>query len=134
MVLARTDPDMESGHRGLTLFMVEKPVAAGREFAFQMGDGNLSGRAIPTLGYRGMHSFALAFENVFVPDSHVIGEESQDRTRLLSANARLFRQSFADGGTPRFRCDDSGFSGSAGVCAGAGGFRPKVDHLSARPA
>ncbi|MCO5195144.1 MAG: acyl-CoA dehydrogenase family protein [Anaerolineae bacterium] len=76
MVLARTDPDMESGHRGLTLFMVEKPVAAGREFAFQMGDGNLSGRAIPTLGYRGMHSFALAFENVFVPDSHVIGEES----------------------------------------------------------
>ena len=76
MVLARTDPDMASGHRGLTHFMVEKPVAAGHEFVFALGDGKLSGRAIPTIGYRGMHSFALAFENVFVPDSHVIGEAS----------------------------------------------------------
>lgn len=76
MVVARTDPDLRKGHRGLSVMLVEKPGFEGKEFRFeQPGGGVLDGRAIPTPGYRGMHSFDLAFERVFVPDTHVIGED-----------------------------------------------------------
>ena len=75
MVVARTDPDRSLGHRGLSLLLVEKPAYDGHEFAFrQPGGGTLAGRAIPTIGYRGMHSFDLAFERFFVPDANLIGE------------------------------------------------------------
>ena len=63
MVVARTDPDRARGHRGLSVMLVEKPSYDGHEFAYvQDRGGKLSGRAIPTIGYRGMHSFDLAFE------------------------------------------------------------------------
>lgn len=76
-VVARTDPDRSKGHKGLSAMLVEKPSFEGRDFAFEQPDGGrLTGRAIPTVGYRGMHSFDLSFERVFVPDSHVIGEET----------------------------------------------------------
>ena len=75
LTLARTNPDLSLGHRGLSLFMVEKPEFDGEEFDVrQEGGGRLSGRAIPTLGYRGMHSFNLFFDDFFVPASHLIGE------------------------------------------------------------
>jgi (2S)-methylsuccinyl-CoA dehydrogenase len=77
MVVARTDPDRALGHRGLSLLLVEKPSYDGHEFAYvQSGAGSLKGRAIPTIGYRGMHSFDLAFADFFVPDANVIGEEA----------------------------------------------------------
>lgn len=77
MVVARTDPDRSKGHRGLSVMLVEKPVHEGKVFSFeQPGGGVLTGRAIPTPGYRGMHSFDLAFDRVFVPDANVIGEEA----------------------------------------------------------
>lgn len=75
MVVARTNPDLTLGHRGLSLMLVEKPSFDGHHFAFdQPGGGRLTGRAIPTVGYRGMHSFDLAFDGFFVPDANVIGE------------------------------------------------------------
>lgn len=75
MVVTRTDPDRSLGHRGLSLLLVEKPSYDGHEFDYrQSGGGRLIGRAIPTIGYRGMHSFDLSFENVFVADANVIGE------------------------------------------------------------
>jgi (2S)-methylsuccinyl-CoA dehydrogenase len=74
LVLARTEPDPALGHRGLSLFMVEKPDTPGHAFEVQAeGGGTFSGRAIPTLGYRGMHSFEMFYDDVFVPDSHLIG-------------------------------------------------------------
>lgn len=77
MVVARTDPDRGKGHKGLSLMLVEKPAYEGHDFRFeQPGGGTLTGRAIPTVGYRGMHSFDLAFEGFFVPDANVIGEEA----------------------------------------------------------
>ena len=81
MVVARTDPDRAAGHRGLRIFLVEKPSFDGHEFAFeQPGDsghsGRLQGRAIPTIGYRGMHSFDLSFDDLFVPESNLIGGEA----------------------------------------------------------
>lgn len=75
MVVTRTNPDLSLGHRGLSLLLVEKPSYDGHDFEFQQtGGGKLSGRAIPTIGYRGMHSFDLSFEDFFVPDANVVGE------------------------------------------------------------
>lgn len=76
MVVVRTDPDRSLGHRGLSLLLAEKPSYDGHEFAYvQEGGGSLRGRAIRTIGYRGMHSFDLAFEDFFVPDANVVGGE-----------------------------------------------------------
>ena len=75
MVLARTDPDRSLGHRGLSLFIVEKPPFGGHAFEVDNEHGSLTGRAIPTLGYRGMHSFELHFEDYFVPSENLIGGE-----------------------------------------------------------
>lgn len=77
MVVTRTDPDKSKGYKGLSLLLAEKPVFDGHEFNYQQPTGGrLVGKAIPTIGYRGMHSFDLAFENFFVPDANVIGEEA----------------------------------------------------------
>jgi (2S)-methylsuccinyl-CoA dehydrogenase len=75
-LLARTDPDMSKGSRGLTLFIVEKPRFLGHEFeTSQPTGGTLTGKADRTPGYRGMHSFTLAFDKWFVPDAQVVGGE-----------------------------------------------------------
>jgi (2S)-methylsuccinyl-CoA dehydrogenase len=77
MLLARTDSDRGAGHRGLSLFVVEKDAAAGHSFAFQQpGGGKVEGRAIDTIGYRGMHSFEVAFDNWFVPGENVVGGDA----------------------------------------------------------
>ncbi|MSO37353.1 MAG: acyl-CoA dehydrogenase [Acidimicrobiia bacterium] len=74
MVLARTDPDRSLGHRGLSVFVVDKEPAPGHHFSFADGrGGKMEGRAIDTLGYRGMHSFEVAFESWFVPAENLIG-------------------------------------------------------------
>lgn len=76
MVVVRTDPDRSLGHRGLSLMLVEKPSYDGYDFTYaQETGGTLHGRAIATIGYRGMHSFDLTFEDFFVPDANVIGRE-----------------------------------------------------------
>jgi (2S)-methylsuccinyl-CoA dehydrogenase len=75
-LLARTDPDRAKGARGLSLFIVEKQPFYGHEFEQRgPGGGALSGKAIPTPGYRGMHSFMLSFDNWFVPAENLVGEE-----------------------------------------------------------
>lgn len=76
MVLVRTDPDRSLGHRGLSLMLAEKPSSEGHAFdVVAPSGGRLSGRATSTIGYRGMHSFDLHFEDFFVPDANVIGGE-----------------------------------------------------------
>lgn len=73
MVVARTDADA-SGYQGLSLLLVEKPSYDGHDFTYTQEDGGqLEGRAIPTIGYRGMHSFDLHFDNFYVPDDRLIG-------------------------------------------------------------
>ena len=77
MLLARTDPDRSKTHRGLSLFIVPKPLGEAHGFMFkQPGGGKMEGRPIDTIGYRGMHSYEIAIENWFVPADHLIGEES----------------------------------------------------------
>jgi (2S)-methylsuccinyl-CoA dehydrogenase len=76
-LLVRTDPDATKGARGLTLMIVEKPRFTGHEFSTAQPDGGtLHGKADRTPGYRGMHSFSLTFDQWFVPDSHVVGEQA----------------------------------------------------------
>ena len=77
MVVTRTNPDRSLGHRGLSVLLAEKPSYEGHEFTYeQPRGGKLHGRAIPTIGYRGMHSFDLTFEDFFVPDANVVGGEA----------------------------------------------------------
>jgi (2S)-methylsuccinyl-CoA dehydrogenase len=84
MLLARTDRDRSKAHRGLSLFVVEKPRTEAGGFTLSQArddtrrpdglpPGRLEGRPIDTLGYRGMHSYELAFENFWVPGENLIG-------------------------------------------------------------
>jgi (2S)-methylsuccinyl-CoA dehydrogenase len=74
-LLARTDADARRGAKGLSLFVIEKPRFAGHDFAVgQPHGGSLSGKADATPGYRGMHSFTLAFDRWFVPAENLVGE------------------------------------------------------------
>jgi len=86
MLLARTDPDRSRGHQGLSVFVVSKPRGDGAGFTFTqdpgddgrptgLGPGRLEGRPIDTIGYRGMHSYELAFDNWWVQDDDLIGGE-----------------------------------------------------------
>jgi (2S)-methylsuccinyl-CoA dehydrogenase len=76
MLLARTDADRSAGHRGLSLFVVEKEPVPGHSFALEQdGGGKLEGRAIDTLGYRGMHSYEVSFGDWFVPAENLVGED-----------------------------------------------------------
>jgi (2S)-methylsuccinyl-CoA dehydrogenase len=74
LLLARTDPDRSAGHRGLSIFVVEKEPTAGHSFALaQDYGGKVEGRAIDTIGYRGMHSFEVSFSDWFVPAENLVG-------------------------------------------------------------
>jgi (2S)-methylsuccinyl-CoA dehydrogenase len=84
MLLARTDTDRSTTHRGLSLFLVEKQQAESEGFVLTQGahvgpghgQGRLEGRPIDTIGYRGMHSYELAFDHWFVPDADLVGGEA----------------------------------------------------------
>ena len=80
MVLARTESGT-TDHKGLSVFIVEKPRGDGHGFEhLQNGGGKMTGRAIDTLGYRGMHSYELAFDDYVVPAENLIGgDDGQGR-------------------------------------------------------
>jgi (2S)-methylsuccinyl-CoA dehydrogenase len=66
-VMVRTDPDPAKRHKGLSLILFEK----------QPGDGfmppQLTGEPIPTIGYHGMKSFGLSFDDAYAPAANLIG-------------------------------------------------------------
>ena len=77
LVLARTDAAATPPYRGLSLFVVDKPGFDGHSFSCESpGGGRLTGRAISTIGYRGMHSFELFFDDYFLPQRALVGEEA----------------------------------------------------------
>jgi (2S)-methylsuccinyl-CoA dehydrogenase len=76
-LLARTDPDLAKGAKGLSLFVVEKDTFEGHGFEMkQPGGGRMVGKADATPGYRGMHSFTLNLENYFVPAENLVGGDA----------------------------------------------------------
>ncbi len=81
ILLARTGTP-EQGAKGLTLFLVEKPAhiseTAHHSFKYEQPTGGaVEGHAIPTIGYRGMHSFAVSFDDYFVPAANRVGDEGR---------------------------------------------------------
>ena len=86
MVLARTNPDTSIRHKGLSMFFVEK------ESAEKIVHPNIQGEPIPTVGYHGMRSYNLAFDDVFVPEDSLLGgEENRGFYQLMVSyeSARL---------------------------------------------
>ncbi len=76
LVLARTEKDPGLKHKGLSILLAEKPRDKGHKFDYkQENGGRMEGSAIATIGYRGMHSFEVNFDNYFVPDENLIGGE-----------------------------------------------------------
>lgn len=76
MLLCRTGS--APGHRGLSVFVLEKPSYLGHDFEHRQGSGGvLRGRAIPTLGYRGLHTFELVFEDYRLPADSLVGGEGR---------------------------------------------------------
>ena len=74
MLLARTDPDKSKAHKGLSLFIVPKERGEGHGFELSQDEGGkMEGRAIDTIGYRGMHSYEVSLDNWYVPAENLIG-------------------------------------------------------------
>jgi alkylation response protein AidB-like acyl-CoA dehydrogenase len=64
-VLVKTDPQAEPRHRGMSLFIAEK------------GPGFRASRKLEKLGYKGIDSAELIFEDHRVPAENLIGEEGR---------------------------------------------------------
>lgn len=74
MLLARTNPDRSTAHRGLSMFIVPKERGEGHGFVLsQPGGGKMEGRPIDTIGYRGMHSYEIAFDAWKVDAANLVG-------------------------------------------------------------
>ena len=84
-VLARTDPDYSKRHKGLSLFLVEKEPVEGFD------PPQLSGEHIPTIGYYGMRSYSLAFEELPVPAANLIGDQENQGFYQLMATYEAAR-------------------------------------------
>ena len=65
-LLARTDRDMEPRHRGLSAFVMERG---------EPGSGFEVGRDLDKLGYRGLDTVELNFNNYAIPADSLIGEQ-----------------------------------------------------------
>ena len=63
-LLARTDPSAEPKHRGISAFIVEKG-----------GDGFRVGRDLDKMGYRGLDTCELIFEDYRIPTENLVGGE-----------------------------------------------------------
>ena len=73
-VLARTDVDAQPRHRGMSCFVVEKPAA-----------GLIVGQHLDKLGYRGLDSSELLFQDCRVATENLVGEaEGQGFRQVMS--------------------------------------------------
>lgn len=68
-VLARSNPN-EPGHRGLTMFLLEKTRG---DAVTPFPDSGIEGGEIEVLGYRGMKEYTVAFDNKRLPADAVLG-------------------------------------------------------------
>jgi len=79
-VMTRTDPDLSKRHKGLSLILFEKE--PGDDFM----PPQLTGSPIPTIGYHGMRSYALQFDDAFAPAANLIGgQEGRGFYQLMSS-------------------------------------------------
>ncbi|HEV3176672.1 MAG TPA: acyl-CoA dehydrogenase family protein [Stellaceae bacterium] len=95
-LLARTDAG-EPGHRGLSMFLAEKPRGSESD---PFPAAGMRGSEIPVLGYRGMKEYEVAFDGFAVPAEHLLGgEEGQGFKQLMATfeSARIQTASRAVG-------------------------------------
>ncbi len=71
-LLTKTDPDAVPAHRGMTLFLAEK------------GPGFEAGRTLHKMGYRGVETCELVFNDFAIPVDHRIGDEGQGFKYVMS--------------------------------------------------
>ncbi|WP_310531338.1 acyl-CoA dehydrogenase family protein [Novosphingobium sp.] len=71
LLLARSDRQAEKKHHGLTAFFVDAKAPG------------ITSTLLPKLGMRGMGSCSVIYDNVFVPDSDVLGEPHQAWKAML---------------------------------------------------
>jgi alkylation response protein AidB-like acyl-CoA dehydrogenase len=70
MLLAKTDPDADPPHRGMTAFVVEKEPNVHEQ------PGLTVSKPLKKLGYKGVESVELAFDGFRVPAAAVLGGEA----------------------------------------------------------
>ena len=70
-LLVRTNNEL-TDHKGLSMFLAEKPRETEDEFFPAEG---MSGGEINVIGYRGMKEFDIGFDNFEVPSENLLGEE-----------------------------------------------------------
>jgi (2S)-methylsuccinyl-CoA dehydrogenase len=95
-ILARTDPS-KPGHRGLSLFLAEKPRGTDNDPFPVKG---MSGSEIEVLGYRGMKEYEIRFDSFEVPIDALLGDiEGQGFRQLMQTfeSARIQTASRAIG-------------------------------------
>jgi len=80
-LLARTG-DADSGYRGLSMFLAEKP--RGTEDTPFPAEG-MTGSEIEVLGYRGMKEYELSFDGFEIPVENVLGEDEGHGFKQLMA-------------------------------------------------
>ncbi|WP_425313745.1 acyl-CoA dehydrogenase family protein [Pseudovibrio exalbescens] len=79
-LLARTNPQ-ESGYKGLSMFIAEKPRGTDEDPFPAQG---MSGGEIEVLGYRGMKEYEIAFDGFTVSADNLLGnEEGQGFKQLM---------------------------------------------------
>ncbi len=80
-LLARTNPD-ETGYRGLSMLLAEKPRGTNTDPFPAKG---MSGGEIEVLGYRGMKEYELSFDGFEVPAENLLGgDEGQGFKQLMA--------------------------------------------------
>ena len=105
-LLARTDPDRTKTHRGLSLFIV--PKERGDSHGFELTQdpidvdgvqriGKMEGRPIDTIGYRGMHSYEVALEELVGARRQPGRHGRRPRQGLLLPDGRLRERPSPDG-------------------------------------
>jgi alkylation response protein AidB-like acyl-CoA dehydrogenase len=89
LVLAKTDPQAEPRHRGMTAFVVEKTPG---ETALP---GLTVGPPLKKLGYKGIETCELVFDGLRVPASNLLGGEEGRGFRHFMAGIELGRINIA---------------------------------------
>lgn len=80
-LLVRTNPDSKD-HRGLSMFLAEKPRGAD---ATPFPAPGMSGGEIGVIGYRGMKEYEIAFDGFEVAHANLLGgQEGQGFTQLMA--------------------------------------------------
>ena len=81
-LLVRTNPD-QTGYKGLSMFLAEKPRSDDRTNPFPAR--GMTGGEIEVLGYRGMKEYEIGFDEFEIPQGQLLGgQEGQGFKQLMA--------------------------------------------------